>query len=115
MDHIPAYGGIVVIDVETTGLGHKARPPREDGVVSVGLAWRESGSGPSFVGGKLRTWEARCDPGERFHADGRADGAFRINGFGVEEVRSFPPAEKVAQELKAQLDSLRHPQATQPF
>ena len=88
MDHIPAYGGIVVIDVETTGLGHKARPPREDGVVSVGLAWRADG--------ELRTWERACDPGERFYADGRAEDAFRVNGFTAGQVRSFPPASSEA-------------------
>jgi hypothetical protein len=44
---------VVVVDTETTGLGHNARPPRPDGVIQIGYAWRtplaRSFDGPHYA------------------------------------------------------------------
>jgi DNA polymerase III epsilon subunit-like protein len=88
----------VAVDTETTGLGHvHARP---DGVVQVGLAWRDPSSG------RVETWRAPCDPGAAFYADGRAAGAFRVNGMSPELVATFPPAARVAAMLRGRLRAL---------
>lgn len=87
---------VVAVDCETTGLGLTGSPPREDGVVSVGLAWKDRGSEVVKV--------FRCNPGEHlFHAD-RAAGAFAVNRFTPADVRGFPPALSVAVEVAEVLE-----------
>ena len=85
--------GAVVIDLETTGLGHNARPPRKDGVVQIGLAWR--------CDHELMSWEEVCYPGARYLVGGRADGALRINGLTPDVIEAALPAKAVAAHLRA--------------
>lgn len=88
----------VVLDTETTGLGHlRARP---DGVVQVGLAWRDP------LSGAVEVWTTACDPGAALYADGRADEAFRVNGMTPARVATFPPAGRVAAMLRGRLRAL---------
>lgn len=83
----------VAIDTETTGLGARdPNGPRPDGVCQVGIAWRHDD-------GKLFSAKFECDPGEEFYKDGRADAAFKVNGYSVEKLKTLPPASKVAEEL----------------
>lgn len=81
-------GTTIAIDVETTGLGHKAYPPRADAVLQVGMAWRANG--------KVKTWSSYCNPGEKFLENGRADQALRINGISEETVLAAKPVDEVA-------------------
>lgn len=90
---------IVVVDTETTGLGHNDRPPRPDGVVQIGYAWRNER-------GKVVRWGATCHPGDVFLRGGRAAEALRINGLRVEQVLSAPPAKVVATEFRERLDGI---------
>ena len=83
---------VVSIDVETTGLGHKASPPREDAVLQVGIAWRGKNAG-------VRTWSELCNPGMKFLAGGRAAAALQINGIAPQAVLKARPARTVAGEL----------------
>jgi len=83
---------IVVIDTETTGLGHVDRPPRDDAVIQVGLAWRDRD-------GSVRNWHRTCNPGEEYLRGGRARDALRISGITEKEVLDSPPARQVAGEL----------------
>lgn len=82
----------VVIDTETTGLGHFATPPRPDAIIQVGVAWRT-------IEGTVRAESLLCNPGKRFLENGRADGAIRIHGRSADEVLTYPPAEIVAKRL----------------
>ena len=92
----------VVLDTETTGLGHRDKAgPREDGIVQVGFAYRD----PSM--GDVRTWRRFCDPGRRLYENGRAAVAFAWNGRTEAEVLASPPATLVAEELRAALAALR--------
>jgi DNA polymerase III epsilon subunit-like protein len=95
---------VVAIDTETTGLGHKDTPPRTDGVVQVGIAWRDST-------GKLQTWERTCNPGPRFLAGGRAGRALEVSGLSPDAVLAAPSAKLVAAELRAHLRTLAPPAA----
>jgi len=83
---------LIVVDVETTGLGHAGYPQRADGVVQVGMAWRHPKNG-------IQRWSAYCNPGEHYYADGRAEGAFRVNGRTEEDVRMAQPVHDVAQQF----------------
>ena len=80
------------VDVETTGFGHKANPPREDAVLQIGLAWRDSKN-------NIQTWSRYCNPGERFFENGRAESALKINGITKDTTQSAQTAEKIAQEF----------------
>ncbi len=79
----------VIVDVETTGLGHKGRPPRPDAVVQVGMAWRAGK-------GKVKTWSSYCNPGKEFLEGGRAEQALRVNGIREETILNAEPIGKVA-------------------
>ena len=79
---------LIVVDVETTGLGHCGYPKRQDGVVQMGMAWRDP------VG--IQRWSSYCNPGEEYFIGGRADEAFRINGLSVEHVQKAKPAHHIA-------------------
>lgn len=91
---------IVVVDTETTGLGHNARPPRPDGVVQVGYAWRTPR-------GKIVRWDAVCNPGKSYLSGGRADQALWVNKLRLDDILSAPSAKAVAAELRDHLDSIR--------
>lgn len=73
---------VVVIDTETTGFGHMGKPPRPDGIIQLGIAWRS----PS---GKLRQWESICNPG-RWYLDNADPKALEINGLEYEELTQAP-------------------------
>ena len=97
----PADDGVVVIDVETTGLGGAVG--RLDGVVQVGVAWFEAGA--------VASWGSVCNPGEPFLAGGRAAEALAINRLRLSEVAAARPAAEVAAQLRRLLGALDHPQA----
>lgn len=87
---------IVVVDTETTGFGHMRG--RDDAVVQVGFAWRNSS-------GKLQCFEYLANPGDDYLS--RADPkALEVNGLTIERVRSFAPHEAVARRLKDHLESV---------
>ncbi len=90
---------IVVIDTETTGKGHKDNPPRVDAVVQVGIAWRGSDM-------KVKTWSEICNPGVQYYTNGRADGAFKVNGLSIDKIRKAKSAKQVAGKLHAQLEKI---------
>jgi len=97
----PADRGLVVVDVETTGLGHAADPPRRDAIVQVGLAWRSAG--------ELRSAEWTCRPSPSFFADGRADDALRINHLTMTEILAASPETLVAFQTREEvLPALHH-------
>ncbi len=95
-----AVAQIVVIDTETTGYGHTAKPPRRDGIVQVGLAYRDSDS-------TVRTWSEYCNPGEDLLRPGWADEALAVNRLTRDRIRASPPAELVAQQLHSRLEDIR--------
>lgn len=72
----------IFVDTETTGLGHIVK--REDAVVEVGLAYRNS---PAVI----TTWEGKMWPGERFFEEGRAAKALEVNHLELEDLRAQPP------------------------
>lgn len=80
---------IVAIDTETTGLGLTGEPPRLDGVVEIGLAWRNRD-------GFITHWGMTCNPGAELLADGRAEGALRVNNIPLAEILAAPPVVEVA-------------------
>lgn len=90
---------IVVLDVETTGLGRQ--DGRDDGVVQVGLATRDPDTA------EIVTWSEVCNPGREYLAGGRADEALEINGLTKDEVLSARPAREVAADLQEKLEGLR--------
>lgn len=96
----PAAPLVVAVDVETTGLGHHASPPRDDGVVQVGLAHRH------LDGDGITSWSMVCNPGDRYVADGRADEALDINGRTVDEVLNAPPATVAADLVRETLTAV---------
>lgn len=87
---------IVVIDTETTGFGHVGRPPRDDAIVSVGIAWRNDS-------GKLQTWEFRCNPGQRY-IDNADPQALAVNGLTKESLMTYERDLDVAEKLHYMLD-----------
>jgi DNA polymerase III epsilon subunit-like protein len=91
---------VVVVDTETTGLGHNARPPRADGVVQIGYAWRNPR-------GQVIRWAATCNPGDSYLRAGRAADALAINGIRLSTVLSAPSARTVAAEFREHLDGIR--------
>ena len=90
---------VVVVDTETTGFGHIGKPPRPDGIVSVGMAWRNAR-------GKLCAWEERCDPGEEYYSGGRAIDALRVNGLTEDAVRQYPPSTTIAERVRIMLSMI---------
>jgi len=99
MDEGVALDDVVVIDVETTGLGEAAG--RIDGVVQIGVAWL-SPSGP-------QSWAMVCNPGEPLLLGGRADEALAISKIPLAAVRAAPSALHVATELRTLLWRLATP------
>lgn len=95
--------GFVAIDTETTGLGSKdPAGGREDGIVQVGVAWRDESK-------SLQFWERTCNPGRRFLAGGRANRALEISGLSLQSVEKSEPSQKVAASLRAVLAKIgRH-------
>lgn len=91
---------IVVVDTETTGLGHMAKPPRRDGIVQVGLAYRD-------IDKVVRTWSVYCNPGDSLLRPGWADEALAVNGLTRDRVRASPPVEVAAQQLHGRLAAIR--------
>lgn len=93
----------VACDVESTGLAiNDPKGPRPDGIIQVGIAWRDSK-------GVLCHNKFECDPGAEFYADGRADAAFKVNGYSVERISGLPPAQQIAEVLIARLNDIRAP------
>ncbi|MBI5035927.1 hypothetical protein HZC09_01160 [Candidatus Micrarchaeota archaeon] len=90
---------VVVIDAETTGLGHHSKPPRPDAVVQVGMAYRANG--------RVRRWSTYCNPGAQYFAGGRADEALRVNGISLETIMSSPSVGEAAESLGRQLRNVR--------
>lgn len=91
---------VIVVDTETTGLGHNSRPPRHDAVVQIGYAWRTPR-------GAIVRWHETCNPGELYLRSGRASEALRINGLSLTEVLEARPATLVAQDLRGRLEEIR--------
>lgn len=91
---------IVVMDTETTGFGHTDHPPRRDGVVQVGLAYR-------LAAGDVRIWSEYSNPGEEFLRPGWADEALAVNGLNRDQILASEPAKTVAIHLKRRLDAIR--------
>jgi DNA polymerase III epsilon subunit-like protein len=89
----------VVIDTETTGLGHYSDPPRLDGIVQVGIAWRGSN-------GTMLSEQYDCNPGAECLSNGRASEAIRVHGLREVDVARFPPADKVAEILRTKLAAI---------
>lgn len=89
----------VVLDTETTGRGPQDH--RDDGIVQIGLAWRDPRTGA------LATWSEDCDPGARLYAHGRADAAFKINGMTLDRLARARPATLVADALRERLAALQ--------
>lgn len=88
----------VVVDTETTGLGHFHG--RDDGIVQVALAYRDPDRR------RVATWSEVCDPGEQYYRDGRAAGAFRINGMSEGALSEARKAKAVAADLRTRLKEL---------
>ncbi len=86
----------VFIDTETTGLGHRATPPREDAIVEVGIAYR--------INGNIKSWGAICNPGKKYYADGRAKEAFAINNMKEDEILNAKDSTTIAGELNLKLN-----------
>lgn len=82
---------VVAVDVETTGLGHLAKPERKDAVVQIGMAWRAKGS--------VQRWSSYCNPGLEFLKDGRAQEALRLNGIAHELIMDSKPAKIVGEQF----------------
>ena len=91
---------IVVVDTETTGFGHVARPPREDAIVQIGLAYRASD-------GRIRTWSEYCNPGPAFMRPGWSDAAFEKTRISRSQILNSPPAAKVATNLRSRLKAIQ--------
>lgn len=91
---------IVIIDTETTGFGHTAKPPRRDGIVQVGIAYRDTDD-------TVRTWSEYCNPGEDLLRPGWADEALAVNGLPRDRIRASPSVELVAQQLHTRLEDIR--------
>lgn len=80
----------VAVDVETTGLGPWATPPRDDGIIEIGIATQFDGaSGTSSVG-------ALCNPGQQFFENGRATPALSVNRITIEQITNARPIDDVA-------------------
>src|SRR3989304_1424353 len=91
---------VVVVDTETTGLGHADRYQiRRDAVVQGGYSWRN-------LGGKIESWQKTCNPGAVFLAGGRARRAFEVNGLSERKVLGSPPAKKVAAEVARRFEKI---------
>ena len=90
---------VVAVDTETTGLGQNGRPPRPDGIVQIGYAWRNPR-------GKVVRWHATCNPGESYLRGGRAMEALRVNGLRLDTILAAPPARAVAAEFRERLDAI---------
>lgn len=98
---------VVVVDTETTGLGHLDRyGPRPDGVVQVGYAYRDAR-------GRVEQWSQTCNPGPEYLAGGRARTALAINGISPQTVLRAPKAREVAKVLHRRLgeveEKMGHP------
>ena len=91
---------VVIVDTETTGLGHNARPPRPDGVVQIGYAWRN-------LKGRVVRWSALCNPGDSFLRGGRAAEALAINRLRLTDILAAPSARIVAAEFREHLEGIR--------
>lgn len=91
---------VVVVDTETTGLGHNARPPRPDGIVQIGYAWRNQR-------GKVVRWSALCNPGDSYLRGGRASEALAINRLRLSDILAAPSARIVASGFRERLDEIR--------
>jgi DNA polymerase III epsilon subunit-like protein len=90
---------VVAIDTETTGLGYRAYPPRDDAIVQVGVAWRDAT-------GKITTWGSLCFPGKEYFANGRAHEALKINGLSVKQIFSAEKDVLVASKLKRKIEEI---------
>lgn len=91
---------VVVVDTETTGFGHTARPPRDDAIIQVGLAYRAED-------GRIRTWNEYCNPGPAYLRPGWADRALEVNGLTREQILSAAPAVEAASHLRMKLGLIR--------
>lgn len=87
---------IVILDTETTGLGHIGKPQRPDAVIQVGYAYRKPD-------GTVERWAEVCQPDPKFLKDGRADVALRINHITLEQLAAARPDKVVAEELRRRL------------
>ncbi len=87
---------IVVIDTETTGLGHRAYPRRDDAIIQVGIAWRDAS-------GRLLTWGETCLPDRKYLANDRAGDALAVNGIPLNKIYKARSDVSVAQDLRKRL------------
>lgn len=90
---------VVVLDTETTGLGHIGKPQREDAIIQVGYAYRKAD-------GTVERWAEVCNPGSEYFAGGRADIALRINNITMEQVQAARLDAEVAEELRRRLGDI---------
>ena len=87
---------IVVVDTETTGFGHVARPRRDDAVVQIGLAYRSEVE-------NIKTWSETCNPGENILRPGWADQALAVSGLTRDRILKSRSADLVAAEFRSRL------------
>lgn len=90
---------VVAIDTETTGLGHNAEPKRDDAVIQVGIAWRDTK-------GKLITWGSLCLPDPKYLLNGRAARALEVNKLKLKDILAAPKDKVVANTLKTKLKNI---------
>ncbi len=91
----------VALDTETTGLGPFGNPPRPDGVLEVGVAWRDPYTRD------FTTWSSLVRPRAELVANDYAKYALNINGLKLEELEVAPQSGVVAARLARLLGALQ--------
>ena len=90
----------VAIDTETTGFGHIGKPPRDDAIIQVGIAWRDDA-------GMVQQWSETCYPHPSMLVDGRAMKALEVNKLTLGEVLAARTDKEVSATLWEKLAALR--------
>ncbi len=89
----------VFIDTETTGLGHVAKPPRDDRIIELGIAYRDNHNlivRRSFL----------CNPGPEYFKDGYSDEAISVSNIGKKDILAAMPDYEVVMDVSNLFDTL---------